>query len=99
LFTPDYRNRWHQKFCPEPACRQASKAQSQRRWLQKPANRQYFRDPENVQRVQAWRKAHPGYWKRAKKTAPALQDVCSSQPVDNQHLTPKISVPRCFEWN
>ena len=50
----------------KPGCRKASKADSQRRWLQKPENRDYFRGPEHVQRVQRWREAHPGYWRRAK---------------------------------
>jgi hypothetical protein len=36
LFVPDRYNWWQQKFCDKPQCRQASKAQSQRRWLSKP---------------------------------------------------------------
>ena len=92
LFTPDYRNRWHQKFCPEPACRQASKAESQRRWLRKPGSTRHFRDEENVQRVQAWRKAHPGYWKRAAKPVVALQDICISQVIDHQEVSSVVSV-------
>jgi len=47
----------------------ASKSASQRRWLSQPANRDYFRGPENLQRIQQWRMAHPGYWK--KKSAPS----------------------------
>jgi len=37
LFRPDPRNRRHQRYCSQPACRKASKAASQRRWLSKPA--------------------------------------------------------------
>jgi len=32
-FHADARNAWHQRYCEEPACRAASKAASQRRWL------------------------------------------------------------------
>jgi hypothetical protein len=46
--------------------RAASKADSHRRWLSKPANREHFRGPANVERVRQWREANPGYWKSAK---------------------------------
>ncbi|SAL07534.1 hypothetical protein AWB78_08619 [Caballeronia calidae] len=42
-FVPDARNVRHQRYCSEAACRQASKAASQRQWLAKPENRDYFR--------------------------------------------------------
>ena len=64
MFRADRRNARHQKYCSEPACRKASKAASQRAWLAKSENQDYFRGPENVARVQAWRAAHPGYWRR-----------------------------------
>ena len=64
FFFPDYRNQDRQHYCRKPACRQASKRVSQRRWCRKPANRDYFRDPGNVRRVREWRQAHPGYWKK-----------------------------------
>jgi hypothetical protein len=66
FFLPDCHNPNRQLYCSAPACRRASKAASQRRWLQKPENRNYFREADNVQRVQQWRKANPGYWKRTK---------------------------------
>ena len=53
LFRPDPRNVRHQRYCSAPACRRASKAASQRRWLAKAANRDYFRGPEHVARVRA----------------------------------------------
>ena len=62
LFRPDARNLRHQRHCPKPACRKASKAASQRRWLSTSDNRDYFRGAINVARVQAWRAAHPGLW-------------------------------------
>ena len=64
LFRADPRNARHQKYCSAAACRKASKAASRRAWLTKPENQGYFRGPENVARVQAWRADHPGYWRR-----------------------------------
>ena len=60
FFIPDPRNQTRQHYCPQPACRQASKAASQRRWLSKAANSDYFRGADQVLRVQLWRKSHPG---------------------------------------
>ena len=45
LFRPDPRNRRHQHYCSALACRAASKAASQARWLAKPENQSYFRGP------------------------------------------------------
>ena len=64
IFVPDYRNRGRQKYCSTPECQAASKQASQQQWLGKPGNRDYFRGPENIQRVQEWRAEHPGYWKQ-----------------------------------
>jgi hypothetical protein len=50
--------------------------------LSQPENRDHFRGAANVQRVQEWRQAHPGYWKRyPRKAAGTLQDACSAQPA------------------
>ena len=84
LFRPDPRNVRHQRCCSKPDCRKASKAASQRRWLGKPENRDYFKGEANVRRVQAWRKAHPGYWRRqGRLKASALQEHSSAQVIDN----------------
>ena len=81
LFLPDARNfRW-QRYCTKPPCRKASKADSQQQWLQKPENRDYFSGPEHVARVQRWRAAHPGYWRRPKARPVALQDLLIVQPA------------------
>jgi hypothetical protein len=81
LFAPDARNRGRQKYCSDPACRQASKQASQRRWASQPENRDYFRGPAHVRRVQQWRQAHPGYWKRPPRPpAGTLQETCLAQP-------------------
>ena len=84
LFIPDPRNAKRQKHCCKPECRKASKAASQRRWLAKPENQDYFSGPENVKRVQLWREANPGYWRgKRKNNKDALQDSLNPQPVEN----------------
>lgn len=74
LFIPDHRNRNKQRYCTSPACRKASKAAGQKKWLQKAENKNYFRCPENVHRVQLWRKDNPGYWKNRQTKQKPLQD-------------------------
>lgn len=75
IHCADARNRGRQQYCPAPDCRRAAKADSQRRWLGRPENENYFRGAENSRRVQLWRKAHPGYWrKKTPEPAAALQD-------------------------
>jgi hypothetical protein len=80
LYVADRRNLHHQRYCSEPACRTRSKAESQRRWRQKPQNQNYFRGQENSERVREWRQGHPGYW-RKKTSAPEgpLQEICPTQ--------------------
>jgi hypothetical protein len=78
-FLPDYRNTYHQRFCFAPACQLASKQASQRRWLRKPQNRNYFRESDNLERVRRWREAHPGYWR-------AVRHRCQ-QPPDKHSRT------------
>ena len=83
-FQVDPRNVRHQRYCSKSACRQASKAASQRRWLSKPENRDYFRGPEHVMRVQRWRSTHPGYWRRPGCARPAaLQDPSCTQYLES----------------
>lgn len=81
LFRPDARNLRHQRYCAKRACRSASKAASQQRWLAKASNRDYFRDPAHVERVRAWRTAHPGYWRQTER---ALQEHSSTQAAETQ---------------
>ena len=73
LFVPDPRNQNRQEYCDKTECLKASKAASQKKWLTKPENKDYFTGPDNVKRVQEWRKKNPDYWKRSKKPV-ALQD-------------------------
>lgn len=87
LFRPDPRNRRHQRYCSALACRAASKAASQARWLTTTENQRYFHGPVNVARVQAWRSRHPGYWRRGRVVGPALQDLSIVQPIDSLDQT------------
>jgi hypothetical protein len=75
LFTADYRNAYHQRYCHGPSCRQASHKASQRQWRRKPENRDVVRGPHEVERVREWRREHPDYWKRTSGSATATQPV------------------------
>lgn len=87
LFAPDPRSRYHQRFCSKAGCQKASKALSQARWRAKPENQDHWRGPEEVERVRAWRKAHPEYWKKESSQAPGtLQEDCSAQPPVAEQL-------------
>ena len=59
FFVPDPRNRDRQRYCSNVDCRLASKGASQAAWLAQPQNVDYFCGPVHVQRMQAWRLAHP----------------------------------------
>jgi hypothetical protein len=83
LYYPHPRTRALQRYCPEPECRAASKKASQRRWLQKPQNRDYFRGPQHVSRVQAWREEHPDYGQKVAVSGQPLQETIMGQPVDH----------------
>jgi hypothetical protein len=82
LFVPDHRNQNRQIYCSRPACRKVSKTASQKKWLNKPENQDYFKGSENVQRVREWRKKNPGYWKGSKPKN-ALQDPLILQHTQN----------------
>jgi len=86
-----------QRFCSKPECRHVSKVDSQRRWLQKPENVDYFRGPDNVKRVQLWRQAHPGYWRRQTpevSTDPdTLQETLMPQEIETQSLSEEVAKP------
>ena len=90
LFRPDPRNRRHQRYCSTLACRAASKAASQARWLAAPENQDYFRGAVNVARVQAWRSRHPGYWRKARRVGAALQDLSTAEPIGSTIKTANL---------
>jgi len=92
MFHPDARNRRHQQYCAKDACRKASKAARQARWLAKPENRDYFRGSANCERVRQWRLANPGYSRGKTAARPvALQDVLNPQTVANEPPVPSCT--------
>ena len=103
LFRPDPRNLRHQRYCTGDACRRASKTASQRRWLNKAENRDYFCGPDQLARVQHWRRQHPGYARRGTRKENALQDDSSSQVVDKHKETATLMPSACKHsvevWN
>jgi hypothetical protein len=85
----DPRNRGRQCFCGKPDCRRASKATSQREWVSRAENQNYFRGAENCERVRQWRLAHPGYWRNKRPALEsALQDPSIPQVTEKQTLEP-----------
>ena len=94
LYRPDCRNHKKQRYCTKPDCRKASKTESQRKWLQK--NPDCFRNPENVFRVQQWRREHPGYSKRRQdkstlqENSDTLQDLLIEKDKEKQGLKPHL---------
>ena len=84
FFFPDPRTEDRQRYCSSPACRQVSKAASQRRWLSKNGNGDYFRGANQVLRVQLWRQSHPGYWKKKNPSSEGTQAVASQSPNPDQ---------------
>jgi len=92
FFIPDPKNAYHQKYCSEPDCKKASKAASQKRWRNKPENKNYFSGPDHVQRVRQWRKAHPGYWRKKTSSNPnALQDVLNENAKQKQSVNTNLA--------
>jgi len=81
LYSPDSRNRWHQKYCSAAACQEVSHKASQRHWRRSKKGRDYFQGPANLDRVRKWRKIHPGYWKKRRKKPLALRDILFAQPL------------------
>jgi len=59
--------------------------------LRKPANRDYFRDPQTAKRVREWRKAHPGYWKKQPPVSGGTQELPAQalNPVQSSCNVPR----------
>jgi hypothetical protein len=85
FFLPDARNLAKQRYCDKPDCQRESKAASQRAWLSKPGNADWWKGEANVIRMQEWRRAHPGYSRRrGPRRRVALQVLLSPQPAPPQ---------------
>jgi hypothetical protein len=94
MCTCDRRNLGRQRYCAKPECRKVSKAASQKRWLAKEENKNYFRGSDNVERVRRWREANPGYWRKKKaKQQDALQETCMVQGVVDERVATQKAAP------
>ena len=80
-FQPNYRHIKRQKFCNKTECKKASKRKSQKKWLNKDENKDYFKGKDNVERVQKWRKKNPGYSKKRNKP---LKDSTNQNNKESQ---------------
>lgn len=92
LFYPDPRNAKKQEYCSHPACRKISKTASQRKWRAKIENRDYFSGPDNVKRVQEWRKRNPGYWRKRQMSEEPLQDHLSLKTTTRQDVIAQLTL-------
>jgi hypothetical protein len=56
------------RFCSQPDCVHASRANARKKWLRKNGGKAYFVGrqlrPKNLDRVLRWRARNPGYWRR-----------------------------------
>lgn len=94
LFLPHPASRLQQRYCSDAPCQKARKAASNRRFRRR--NPDYFKGPIHVERVRAWRRTHPGYWRNERRNqrqsvvpagsvpsaAATLQAELMPQPVD-----------------
>jgi hypothetical protein len=92
LFCGDPRTRTQQKYCPEPACRAASKCASQKRWLLKAENRDYFSGPQHVNRVQAWRNAKAGDGRERSLKRQPLQETILLQVLERHKKSTPLAL-------
>ncbi len=93
FFKPHPRSKGRQKYCSHPDCQKIRKRLSHQKWLKKPANQNYFKGPDNIQRVQHWRVNNPGYSTRrycGTDNAPPLQDPLITQATDNKAKKPVL---------
>jgi len=55
-------------------------------------NQDYFQGPDNVKRVQQWRKRNPGYWRKKQRAEKPLQDPSSLETTINQRVTAQLTL-------
>lgn len=83
-FKPSPQNARKQCYCREAACEKASKLAANKRWASK--NPDYHTGAATITRVQRWRAANPGYWRRKTEALEpsTLQDDCITEVIDGQ---------------
>lgn len=92
LFREEPRSRGRQRFCSRAECRAASKAASQRRWLNKPENQGYFSGASNLERVRAWRATCNDKLKKSARTKRVLQDPSSAVVTDLTRESRRVAI-------
>jgi len=91
VFIPDHRNRDRQNYCQKPECRKASKAASQKKWLGKTENKDYFIGPDHVERAQDWRLKNQDLKPEIPKNETLLQDSLQMQNAENKRDSRQFS--------
>lgn len=88
LFRPNKYNQYHQHYCQDSPCHKASKIASDKKYRRKVAKSLAYRQKES-ERVQAWQKKHPNYYKsRSKKSSkkisdnPVLRDIVQVEKLE-----------------
>ena len=90
LFRPDPRSRRHQRYCSEPPCSPAEpRARPQVRHAGSPSQRTRVTSatPGTSYGSAPGRSRHPGYWRKPRRCATALQDVSRAQSIDSEAKT------------
>lgn len=86
LYRPDPRAKFRQRYCSSPACRKASRTASQRKWLRKAENRDYFRGADQVARVQRYWRSHRRPARKKRGPPEALQEKRSAQVTGDKRV-------------
>lgn len=83
-FVPSPQNVRTQCYCRAPECKKASRSAANKRWAGK--NPDYHSGEAAIVRVQEWRAANPGYWRRKTESLEpsTLQDDCITEVIDNE---------------
>ena len=97
IHTSEPRSGGRQRYCAKPECRRASRASSQRQWMSRPENANYFGGADNSERVRQWRHDHPGYWRKKKPAGKdALKETCLTQESVQESVT-QIRAPDALQ--
>jgi len=98
VFVVEPRLGKRHRFCALPACRRAGHARARARWLKQNGGKAYHRGRASIERVQDWRRAHPRYWRRGRKSnsANAMRSLIAkavAAAIGNDALQETIDMP------
>jgi len=90
-FIPSKYSGNRQVVCERVECRRKIKRRRQASWVDR--NRDYFKGPENVERVREWRRKNPD-WRERKKTAVGKSspeaESCSTAESEMERLQDSV---------